>query len=259
MLASEHSLYHSELSSSHRQALSPVRKTYFHLGKPCANQITAVIAADRASAAYDIENNPEKKREIQREREREELYNANKTAMQRAKEWASENRYPLLFTFWVASMAGSWIAVNRQSAMSSSQKLVQARMYAQGLTLGALLASFAFEGNDAAKGKGRWETIRVLDPNDPEHKHMIEKKIHHERYVGEDQWRGTFTHPAPRTGLSADNCAEMVDAEERRMNERKAAAKAKQAESGSAKEKNNKIEAKKQGDLADEKESKTSS
>jgi hypothetical protein len=88
-------------------------------------------------------------------------------------------------------MAGSWIAVNR-SPMSVSQKVVQARMYAQGLTLSALLASFAFEGNDAAKGRGRWETIKVLDPNDPEHKHMIEKKIHHERYAGEDQWRGTF-------------------------------------------------------------------
>lgn len=89
-------------------------------------------------------------------------------------------------------MAGSWILVNRQSAMSGSQKIVQARVYAQGLTLAALLASFAFEGNDVAQGKGRWETIKVLDPNDPTHKHMIEKKIHHERYAGEDQWRGTF-------------------------------------------------------------------
>lgn len=64
-------------------------------------------------------------------------------------------------------------------------------MYAQGGTLAALLASFAIEGNDAAKGKGRWETIKIIDPNDPEHKHIIEKKIHHETYAGEDQWRGT--------------------------------------------------------------------
>jgi hypothetical protein len=88
-------------------------------------------------------------------------------------------------------MAGSWSMVNRNRYLSGSQKLVQARMYAQGATLAALLTSFAIEGNDAAKGKGRWETIRVLDPNDPEHKHMIEKKVHHESYPGEDQWRGT--------------------------------------------------------------------
>ncbi len=85
-------------------------------------------------------------------------------------------------------------------------------MYAQGLTLAALLGSFAFETNDATKGKGRWETIKIIDPNDPTHKHIIEKKIHHERYAGEDQWR------------------EMVEAEEARMNARKESVKAKQHE-----------------------------
>jgi len=159
-----------------------------------ANTPTAVIAADRASAAYDIEHTPEKKRQQERDREREALYESNRTALQRAKDWASENRYPLLFTFWVASMAGSWTLVNRNRYLSGSQKLVQARMYAQGATLAALLTSFAFEGTDAAKGEGRWETIKVLDPNDPEHKHMIEKKVHHESYPGEDQWRGMLSH-----------------------------------------------------------------
>jgi hypothetical protein len=170
----------------------------------------AVIAADRASAAYDIEHTPEKKRQVEREREREALYEQNRTAFERVKDWATENRYPLLFGFWIASMAGSWHMVNRNPYLSGSQKLVQARMYAQGGTLAALLGSFAIEGADAAKGKGRWETIRVIDPNDPEHKHVIEKKIHHERYAGEDQWR------------------EMVEAEEQREKERKAAAAGKE-------------------------------
>jgi hypothetical protein len=156
--------------------------------------ILAVIAADRASAKYDIEHTPEKQAQIKRDREREALLEQNKTAVQRAKEWATDNRYPLLFGFWVASMAGSWHLVNRNRYLSGSQKLVTARMYAQGLTLGALLTSFAIEGSDAAKGQGRWETIKVIDPNDPEHKHVIEKRIHHERYAGEDQWRGTL-HP----------------------------------------------------------------
>jgi cytochrome c-type biogenesis protein CcmH/NrfG len=88
-------------------------------------------------------------------------------------------------------MVGSFTMVNRNRYLSGSQKLVQARMYAQGSTLAVLLASFALETSDAQKGKGRWETIKVLDPNDPEHKHLIEKRVHHERYAGEDQWRGT--------------------------------------------------------------------
>lgn len=165
----------------------------------------AVIAADRASAAYDIEHTPEKKAQVERERARHALLEQDKTVLQRSKEWATENRYPLLFGFWVASMAGSWIMVNRNRYLSGPQKLVQARMYAQGGTLAALLTSFALEGADAAKGRGRWETIRVIDPNDPEHKHIIEKRIHHERYAGEDQWR------------------EMIEAEEERINARKAA------------------------------------
>ena len=97
--------------------------------------------------------------------------------------------------------------VGRNPYLSGQQKLVQARVYAQGLTVAVLLASFALEANDAGKGKGRWETVKVLDPNDPTHKHMIEKRIHHERYQGEDQWM------------------DMVAAEERRIKER-----AKQAE-----------------------------
>jgi hypothetical protein len=155
------------------------------------NHVAAVIAADRASAAYDAANNPEKRRELEREREREHELTAGKTTLQRAKEWADDNRYPIIFAFWVLSMGGSFAAVNRNPYLSGAQKLVQARMYAQGSTLAVLLASFAVEANDANKGKGRWETVKIIDPNDPEHKHLIEKRIHHERYPGEDQWRGT--------------------------------------------------------------------
>ena len=63
-------------------------------------------------------------------------------------------------------------------------------MYAQGLTLAVLVATAAFEIGDANQGEGRWETVKIVDPDDPTHKHIIEKKIHHERYAGEDQWRG---------------------------------------------------------------------
>ena len=87
-------------------------------------------------------------------------------------------------------MAVAFGLVNRNPYWTAAQKLVQARVYAQGLTLAVLVASFALEGNDMRTGKGRWETVKVLDPNDPEHKKMIEKRIHHEAYAGEDQWMG---------------------------------------------------------------------
>ena len=105
-------------------------------------------------------------------------------------DWGKENRYPIVAGSWVLSMGIALGIVGRSPHLSTQQKLVQARVYAQGLTIAVLCATAAFEIGDRGKGEGRWETIKVIDPDDPEHKHMIEKKVHHERYEGEDQWRG---------------------------------------------------------------------
>ena len=124
--------------------------------------------------------------------------------------WGKENRYPIVGVSWVLSMGLALGIVGRSPYLSTQQKLVQARVYAQTLTIAVLIATAAFEVGDRDKGEGRWETVQMLDPNDPEHKHLIDKKIHHERYAGEDQWRGTFillfgAHvPRRCEGVSAD-------------------------------------------------------
>ena len=104
--------------------------------------------------------------------------------------WGKEYRYPIVAGSWVVSMGVALGIVGRSPYLSTAQKLVQARVYAQSLTVAVLLASAVFEIGDRDKGEGRWETIKIIDPNDPEHKHVIEKKVHHESYEGEDQWRG---------------------------------------------------------------------
>lgn len=129
------------------------------------------------------------------------------TSKERTFQWLSDNRYSLVVGSWVASITAAWSLVGRNPYLTGQQKLVQARVYAQGLTLAVVIISLAFETSDSRKGKGRWETVKVLDPNDPKHKHMIEKKIHHERYQGEDQWM------------------DMVEAEEEKIKERENAAK----------------------------------
>ncbi len=108
-------------------------------------------------------------------------------------DWGKENRYPIVAGSWVLSMGIALGLVGRSPYLSTQQKLVQARVYAQGLTIAVLIATAAFEVGDRGKGEGRWETVKIIDPNDPEHKHLIEKKVHHERYEGEDQWRGGLT------------------------------------------------------------------
>lgn len=95
-----------------------------------------------------------------------------------------------MFGSWVASLGIALGLVGRNPYLTGAQKLVQARVYAQGLTLAVVVASLGLEANDSSKRQGRWETVKVLDPKDPTHKHMIEKKVHHERYSGEDQWLG---------------------------------------------------------------------
>lgn len=117
-------------------------------------------------------------------------------------QWLSDNRYSIVFGSWVASMGTALGLVGRNPYLTGPQKLVQARVYAQGLTIAVVIISLAFETSDSSKGKGRWETVKIIDPNDPEHKRVIEKQIHHETYAGEDQWR------------------DMVETEEQRIHDR---------------------------------------
>ena len=152
---------------------------------------TAIISADKASRAFEQSRHPEEQYKDASQRERQEL-EAGKSTKDRVTDWARENRYGIVGGSWVASMAIALGIVGRSPYLTTPQKLVQARVYAQGLTLAVLVATAAFELSDQKKGEGRWETVKVLDPNDPTHKHMIEKKIHHESYAGEDQWRGIF-------------------------------------------------------------------
>lgn len=51
------------------------------------------------------------------------------------------HKYKIIFSSWLASMWGSWVFVNRDKVMTGPQKLVQARMYAQAVTIVLLLST----------------------------------------------------------------------------------------------------------------------
>lgn len=154
-----------------------------------SSTFAAIIQADSASRKFELSRDPQRQYRDKSTTDLE-LAREGETTFQRVKDWGRENRYKIVTASWVASMATALGIVSRNKYLTGAQKLVQARVYAQGLTLAVLIATAAFEVGDASKGKGRWETIKVLDPNDPEHKHIIEKRIHHEAYQGEDLWRG---------------------------------------------------------------------
>jgi len=169
-----------------------------------SSTFAAIISADSASRKFETSRHPDELYKDESARAKAS-FEAGRTPYQKFMHWGKENRYPIVGVSWVASMAIALGLVGRNPYLSTQQKLVQARVYAQGLTLAVLIATAAFEIGDRNEGQGRWETVKILDPDDPEHKHMIEKKIHHESYAGEDQWK------------------DMVETEERKLKEREEA------------------------------------
>lgn len=59
----------------------------------------------------------------------------------RISKFFGEHKYKFVVGGWAASMAGSFYLVNRDKYMTKAQKVVQARVYAQGLTVALLLAT----------------------------------------------------------------------------------------------------------------------
>lgn len=137
-------------------------------------------------------HNPGGKYKDSASRTRDEVY-AQMSTGEKLRHWGSENRYPLLGASWLASITIASILVGRSPYLTYTQKFAQARVYAQGLTIALFIASAAIEIGDRSEGKGRWETVKVIDPNDPEHKKLIERRIHREQYEGEDLWKGTHS------------------------------------------------------------------
>lgn len=85
---------------------------------------------------------------------------------------------------------GISLALVSRSPLSTAQKLVQARVYAQGLTLVVLVAAAAFEVSDQRNDRGKYESVETFDKDDPNHVKIVKREVHREEYQGEDQWKG---------------------------------------------------------------------
>lgn len=145
----------------------------------------AIIQADTYSRAYERQQHAttafvdRTARKLQDER-------ARQTATQRALAVARDYRYTLVTSSWAASMAGSLYWVSRDRYLTTAQKLVQARMYAQGLTLLVLVATAAFEVGDGRARRQQADDAAAAGeavPDQPVHHHS-------EQYQGQDLWKG---------------------------------------------------------------------
>jgi uncharacterized membrane protein YjjB (DUF3815 family) len=163
-----------------------------------ATLVGATIASENKSIELGRDVNPMSHYKDEATLARE-LARQQSSAWERTMGWGRENRYTIVFGSWVAAMGLALAMVGRNKYLTGAQKLVQARVYAQGLTVAVLVATAAFETSDARRGESRFQTVKVLDPSDPTHRTLIEKRVHKEEYEGQDLWK------------------DMVAAEERRL------------------------------------------
>jgi len=76
--------------------------------------------------------------------------------------WAAERRYSIVGASWALSMAIAFGVVMRNPYQTFPQKIVQARMWAQGLTVGVLVASAGLAATESprrAKVDHSWAMI----------------------------------------------------------------------------------------------------
>lgn len=168
-----------------------------------AGTFGGIVTADHFSRAYEKASNPKDVEYQQRESRRIQEEKEGKTFTERAMDFGRKERYKIVAGSWVASMITAFALVNRNKYLTGQQKLVQARVYAQFLTLGVLVASAAFEISDSRSETGRYETVKYIDPNDPEHKRMLERR-----------------QEIPQGDSGDESWKDMVAAEEERIKEK---------------------------------------
>lgn len=141
-------------------SMTPTFKTFFFLSPILGIGITTT---EWASLEFDMEQYDFGEAEKLRKAEREKIDKL--PFLERAQVYGIENKYKIILGAWAASLGGSFWWINRDKFLSKSQKIVQARMYAQALTVVILLGSMLMSVNsyqDSQKSKDEkysWQNI----------------------------------------------------------------------------------------------------
>lgn len=143
------------------RTMTPTIKTFFFLGPILACGVTAT---EWASLRFDMQQYDFGEAEKSQKEERERIEAL--PTLERWKVYAGENKYKIIVGSWAASLGGSFWWINRDKYLTKSQKIVQARMYAQALTIVILLGSMLMSVNQTstapknpAKDPYSWQSI----------------------------------------------------------------------------------------------------
>ncbi|KAJ5658383.1 uncharacterized protein N7484_002032 [Penicillium longicatenatum] len=200
-----------------------------------------IIAADHGSREFEKQHNAERMWYENREQRLRMEESKGLSITDRVVAFARREKYKIVGATWVASMVGSFVLVSRNPFLSGQQKLVQARVYAQGLTLGVLCASAAFEISDQRRGRGMLDSKRG-DKGTQQAEAAESVPAHHDSKDEGDLWK------------------EMVAAEEQRLKSKHQTLSVKSEHEAAEKRKNHQnAKAEKPKEESESKETKTES
>ncbi|CAG8451628.1 13190_t:CDS:2 [Acaulospora colombiana] len=104
-----------------------------------------IISAERAGLNYERQKYGYYKPVIH--------HDPGRSALTVAKDFVSENRYSVVCGSWALAMVGSIAYTSRNKYLTVSQKVVQARMMAQALTIALILATAGLSMGDKRERK----------------------------------------------------------------------------------------------------------
>ncbi|KAG9048292.1 hypothetical protein FS837_000355 [Tulasnella sp. UAMH 9824] len=107
-----------------------------------------VIQAERRAMQFEDEQRRKRVGYIDPnfEEEKAEVLREKMSATDRAVDWAKRHPFSIVGGSWAASIAGAFGIIMRDPLQTTAQKVVQARIWAQGLTIGVLMASAVLAG-----------------------------------------------------------------------------------------------------------------
>ncbi|KAF9006700.1 hypothetical protein BDQ17DRAFT_1465355 [Cyathus striatus] len=185
------SLYAQRVSPSYRR-LPPSLKTLagIILIAPCIS-----IQAERRGLEYDkTQWEGEALRVMDEKVLVEERRWLGLSLKEKIEDWSSRHQYTIILGGWAASLGIAAAIISRQRYQTYAQKIVQARMWAQGLTVGLLIGAGALTHSNRAK--------RAIDHEDHSWRDLLEQQ-ERDRILAEKEKAVSVGVPVPTAGREA--------------------------------------------------------
>ncbi|RPD67327.1 hypothetical protein L226DRAFT_529676 [Lentinus tigrinus ALCF2SS1-7] len=124
-----------------------------------------VICAERAGQMFEREQWKDAgAAELETIEAREQRRWQNLSVGQKVSDFVSRHQYGVIVGSWATAMAGTFGYIMRDPYQTVPQKIVQARVWAQGLTIGIIIAAGILTSSQRAKNRG--------DEDDPRFRHL---------------------------------------------------------------------------------------